>query len=72
MNRKKTTDFRGLFVCQRLTERVVLCYNRAAIERRQVVLPRGGDDMTILEVLALLNLLVVVIFGIIDIMMKKK
>jgi len=28
--------------------------------------------MTTLEVLALLNLLVVVIFGVIDIMMKKK
>lgn len=55
-----------------------LWYNRTAIERRQVVPPgyienpKGGDNMTTLEVLALLNLLVVVIFGIIDVMMKKK
>ena len=68
-----------LFCVGRLTEYGSLCYNGSAIERRQVVPPgfyienpKGGDNMTILEVLALLNLLVVVIFGIIDIMMKKK
>ena len=69
-----------LFWRRRLTEYGALCYNNTAIERRQVVPlgvtyrsnPKGGDNMTTLEVLALLNLLVVVIFGVIDIMMKKK
>ena len=32
----------------------------------------GGDSMTILEVLALLELLAVVIFGILDLVKKKK
>ena len=67
-----------LFCGRRLTEYGSLCYNGSAIGRRQVVpqktgtVFKGGDNMTTLEVLALLNLLVVVIFGIIDVMMKKK
>lgn len=32
---------------------------------------RGGDNMTVLEVLSLLNLLAVVIFGVINVTKKK-
>jgi len=37
----------------------------------KVVPPKGGDNVTVLEILALLNLLAVVIFGVIDITKKK-
>ena len=36
-----------------------------------VILPNGGDSMTIMEVFALLNLLAVVIFGVIAVTKKK-
>lgn len=35
------------------------------------LLHKGGDNMTVLEVIALLNLLAVVIFGVINITKKK-
>ena len=37
----------------------------------EVVPPKGGDQMTFTEVMQLLTLLVLVIFGIINIMKKK-
>ena len=33
--------------------------------------PKGGDNVTVLETLALLNLIAVVIFGVINVMAKK-
>lgn len=47
----------------------MLYYSQARGERLD--LPKGGDNMTVLEALALLNLLAVVIFGVIDITKKK-
>ena len=33
--------------------------------------PKGGDNVTVLEILALLNLIAVVVFGVINVMTKK-
>ena len=41
------------------------------VRGEQLDLPKGGDNMTVLEVLALLNLLAVVIFGVINVTKKK-
>lgn len=38
---------------------------------RRVIPPKGGDRMTVLEVLALLNLLAVVVFEVIKVTKKK-
>lgn len=38
---------------------------------RRVTPPKGGDRMAVLEVLALLELLAVVVFGVIDVTKKK-
>ena len=76
----RPNGLRFLFCRHGLTVSGILWYNNTAVGRRRVVplgvtyqsSSKGGDNMTTLEVLALLNLLVVVIFGVIDIMVKKK
>ncbi len=50
----------------------LVCYALACQEGNgEASYIRGGDNMTVLEVLALLNLLAVVIFGVINITKKK-
>ena len=48
----------------------MIWYRHARGERLDL-LQKGGDNMTVLEVIALLNLLAVVIFGVMNITKKK-
>ena len=49
-----------------------VCYNIDVVKRGTARPPtKGGDNMTVLEAIGLLNLLAVVIFGVINITKKK-
>ena len=52
-----------------------ICYDRlvskSGTARPPEYITSGGDNMTVMEVLALLNLLAVVIFGVITVTKKK-
>lgn len=55
-----------------LTSYKPVCYARTRQEGNgEASYIRGGDNMTVLEVIALLNLLAVVIFGVINVTKKK-
>ena len=43
----------------------------ASQERRQVVPPKGGDNMSAIEIIDLLNLIAVVVLGILSITKQK-
>lgn len=45
--------------------------NNESVKRGTARPPKGGDNMTVLEILGLLNLLAVVIFGVINVTKKK-
>lgn len=52
-----------------------LCYDKPVSKSgtaRPPEIQKGGDNMTVLEIIGLLNLLAVVIFGVIDVTKKKK
>ena len=54
---------------------VRVCYDKPVSKSgtaRPPEIQKGGDNMTVLEILGLLNLLAVVIFGVIDVTKKKK
>ena len=64
---QKTSKRLGILVC--------VCYDKSVSKsgtaRPPEYITSGGDNMTVMEVLALLNLLAVVIFGVITVTKKK-